>query len=158
MDSISIFLRSTVRKSLQIDSINVRTRFGISHRIKNQFRNKCSKFLLFLAILLWRSSTSHIKKTYQFGLGLYNMYLYHLVRSRQDNFWLLSEIGISWTLPVVDNKIKNYIHASIHNFYLNEDTIDGKNTTHCMGLVVFQQRSENISFVGENRTSKGPYS
>lgn len=109
--------------------------------------------------------------------------MHHLVRSRQL-LDLLSEIGISCTyndirqlttniakqrintdtiyvppgVQVVDNTIKNYIHASIDNFDLNEDTIDGKNTTHCMGMVVFQQRSEKISSVGENMTRKGPYS
>ncbi|KAK5643914.1 hypothetical protein RI129_007759 [Pyrocoelia pectoralis] len=118
------------------------------------------------------------KNFYQFGLGLY---VYHLVRSRQL-LDLLSEIGISCTcndirqlttkiskqrivyltqfmyLPpgvqVVDNKIKNYIHASIENFDLNEDTIDGKNTTHCMGMVLTwsgfnKMISENVVSVND---------
>ncbi|KAK5638549.1 hypothetical protein RI129_012844 [Pyrocoelia pectoralis] len=93
---------------------------------------------------------SYKKNFCQFGLRLY---VYHLVRSGQL-LGLLYKIGISCTcndirqlttnigkqrinltqfmyLPpgvqVVDNKIKN--------FDLNEDTIDGKNTTHCMGMV-----------------------
>ncbi|KAJ8938180.1 hypothetical protein NQ314_011588 [Rhamnusium bicolor] len=43
----------------------------------------------------------------------------------------------------VDPSKKNYIHASMDNFDLNEETIDGRNTTHSMAIVVFQQHNDD---------------
>lgn len=39
----------------------------------------------------------------------------------------------------------NFIRASIDNFDLNEETVDGKNTTHCMATVVFQNKPKLIN-------------
>lgn len=40
---------------------------------------------------------------------------------------------------------------------MNEETIDGKNTTHCMAMVLFQERSSNRSYVESNIPREGPY-
>lgn len=34
---------------------------------------------------------------------------------------------------------KKYIYASMDNFDLNEESLDGKSTTHSMAIVVFQK-------------------
>ncbi|CAG9759446.1 unnamed protein product [Ceutorhynchus assimilis] len=61
-------------------------------------------------------------------------------------------------IKIVDDRKQNYIHASIDNFDLNEDTIDGKNTTHCMAMVAFQNHDTDQSFVYENIPREGAYS
>lgn len=107
---------------------------------------------------------------FQFGLGLF---IHHLVRSK-TLLDLLSSMGISCNyndvrqlttalakqnilnndiyipagIKQVDESKKNYIQASIDNFDLNEETIDGKNTTHCMAMVIFQQKSETLNVSG----------
>nr|XP_023012752.1 uncharacterized protein LOC111502820 [Leptinotarsa decemlineata] len=43
-------------------------------------------------------------------------------------------------LGQVSNEKNNYIRASIDNFDLNEETFDGKRTTHAMAMVVFQEK------------------
>lgn len=52
----------------------------------------------------------------------------------------------------------NFIHASIDNFDLNEDTLSGKNTTHSMAMVLFQKKSSISTFVRENILRGGAYS
>lgn len=51
----------------------------------------------------------------------------------------------------------NFIHASIDNFDLNEDTLSGKNT-HSMSMVLFQKKSSISTFVRENILRGGAYS
>lgn len=103
------------------------------------------------------------KNSFHVGLGLH---LYHMIPSKHilDTLW---QLGLTCSyndvrqlttalakreisdkddtyVPENLNKIEcgkqNYIHASIDNFDLNEETIDGKNTTHCMAMVVFQKK------------------
>ncbi|CAG9815489.1 unnamed protein product [Phaedon cochleariae] len=60
----------------------------------------------------------------------------------------------SGIVEVIESK-GNYIHASIDNFDLNEETIDGKGTTHSMAMVVFQQPGDSLSSHTEIHKSKG---
>lgn len=50
------------------------------------------------------------------------------------------EIYVPKCLAPVSTEKQNYIRASIDNFDLNEETIDGKETTHVMAMVVFQEK------------------
>ncbi|KAK5640660.1 hypothetical protein RI129_002639 [Pyrocoelia pectoralis] len=108
----------------------------------------------------------------QIGLGLY---LYNNVRSKKV-IDLLHNMGVScsyndirslitslaknavktenhiyvpYGIQSVDQEKKNYIHSSIDNFDLNEETLSGKDTTHSMALVVFQEKLEDLDVDGK---------
>ncbi|KAJ8942609.1 hypothetical protein NQ314_010030 [Rhamnusium bicolor] len=51
-----------------------------------------------------------------------------------------NDVYVPQNLEQVNEEKKNYIHASMDNFDLNEETIDGKCTTHSMAMVVFQKQ------------------
>lgn len=53
-----------------------------------------------------------------------------------------TEVYVPYGLKPVNKNELNYIHASIDNFDLNEETLDGKNTTHSVAIVVFQESSQ----------------
>ena len=40
--------------------------------------------------------------------------------------------------PVDENNPLTFLHAAIDNFDQNEETLDGKSTTHAMAMVVYQ--------------------
>jgi hypothetical protein len=106
------------------------------------------------------------KNNLQIGLGLF---LYNTVRSKKviDLLYAMgfscsysdvrsmttalakeglnndNECYIPYGLQVVKQDDQNYIHASIDNFDLNEEAIDGKNTTHSMAWVFFQEKLDS---------------
>lgn len=65
-------------------------------------------------------------------------------------------VYIPQQLHLVDGTEENFIHASIDNFDLNEETIDGKGTTHSMAMVIFQKKTDFQSH--EDRIKGGRYS
>lgn len=131
-------------------------------------------------IIMALSDKEYKRNYFQIGLGIY---LYHLVRSKEI-INILAEVGFCCPyndlrqlttalakqgisdnfvylppgIETVSDEKRNYIHASIDNFDLNEDTIDGKNTTHCMAMVVFQNHSTDQTFFYENIPREGAYS
>ncbi|CAG9762726.1 unnamed protein product [Ceutorhynchus assimilis] len=65
-----------------------------------------------------------------------------------------SNIFIPQGLIQVNNQNDNLIHASIDNFDLNEETLDGKATTHSMAMVIFQKNSEILNKPSIERQTK----
>ncbi|XP_074035333.1 uncharacterized protein [Leptinotarsa decemlineata] len=115
----------------------------------------------FQAILCWGFSTSVRRNSFHDGLDLH---LYHHIPSKHilDTF---SSLGLTCSynevrqvttslakqeiddredvpkcLGQVSNEKNNYIRASIDNLDLNDETFDGKRTTHAMTMVVFQEK------------------
>lgn len=152
----------------------------IDDRAFIDLQNEVPQAVIPCNIIMALNSKSYKKKYFQFGLGLF---VHHLVRSKQL-LEMLSEIGLSCTyndvrqlttalakqnindeevyippgIDMVDQSKKNFIHASMDNFDLNEQTIDGNNTTHCMAIVVFQKHNDNRDFVQSNISREGSYS
>ncbi|CAG9760430.1 unnamed protein product [Ceutorhynchus assimilis] len=146
----------------------------------NNVESEVAEAVIPCSIIMALVSKIYKKNYFQFGLGLF---IHHTVRSKQL-LETLSDIGLSCTyndvrqlttalvkqkvhkepiyiplgIDMVSPSMKNYIHASMDNFDLNEQTIDGKNTTHSMAIVVFQQRNNDRSFARSNISREGPYS
>lgn len=130
----------------------------------NNLHNEIAEAVIPCNIIIALSSKIYKKNYFQFELGLF---LHHLLRSKQL-LDILSKIGLSCTyndvrqlittfakqkisneqvyiplgIDMVDQSKITYIHVSMDNFDLNEETIDGKNTTHSMAIVVFQQHTD----------------
>lgn len=122
-------------------------------------------FVTLANIIMSLYSKKFSKNNLQIGLGLY---IYNNVRSRKiiDLLYQMGfscsyndvrsmttalakhglstekDIYIPYGLESIDENKANYIHASIDNFDVNEENLDGKNTTHSMALVVFQELSQ----------------
>nr|XP_023018838.1 uncharacterized protein LOC111507725 [Leptinotarsa decemlineata] len=114
-------------------------------------------------IILGLFDKSHRRNSFHVGLGLH---LYHHIPSKHI-LDTLSSLGLTCSynevrqvttslakqeiddrgnvyvpkcLGQVSNEKNNYIRASIDNFDLNEETLDGKRTTHATAMVVFQEK------------------
>lgn len=77
----------------------------------------------------------------QFGLSCSYNDIRQITTALAKREILDKDIYVPQNLQQINAEEKNYIHASIDNFDLNEETIDGKRTTHAMATVVFQKQS-----------------
>lgn len=107
--------------------------------------NHIISLCLGLQIYYTTRSKKIIDMLYQLGYSCaYDEIRTFLTNIANSNIQRSDETYVPQGLSEITNK--NYIRSSIDNFDINEDTIDGKNTTHCMAMVVFQEKTERVQF------------
>lgn len=121
-----------------------------SNAILNNFDKNSSTTSLSLYISLYVYQAVRSKKLidllYYFGYGCSYDEIRKLLTSLASHALVKGDDGvfIPHGITPVNPEEKNYIHASIDNFDQNEDTLDGKNSTHSLAMVIFQNKNNTF--------------